>query len=529
MPSGPISPLSIALLGWARLALQEREGSGYNLNVSELARALVHRGHRVSYLRSGMEFSLKPALRRGSHECWQGVRCDFVFNSPNLAPAFFNFGNLQPEIRAPELTRLVLRWLDDVGADVVHIHSLEGFSLDLPAAIRATGRPVVITPHNHWYLCPQVDLLYREREVCEDYDGGRRCASCLSPPSRARVKVGAGAARVFERVFHLYTNPSRSFWQRGLRRLAAPPRIFPPNDASPPLIPADQSERFLRANAQIRVLNPFGARRAAGLAALNAASLVTPPSPWLCDVLTTMGVEESKVRLVRLGQPHFDALRQAALARENYARSPWTPSDPRPLRFSYFGPLRYHKGIHVLADAIDRLPSDIVSRCRFLIRAGGPLADVRARLSSHPSVTLGPWYSLVELPTLLSQTDVLLYPQICFDNSPLVMLEALHAGKFVVASDLGGPTGWIRPPRNGLLFSPGHADALAAAMTSLTRGEVPLPSAKDVHAATSLPSHDDHVAEVEGIYRELVSGGPTPPAPPPASAPAGSARAPSRG
>lgn len=525
MTPGPPSALSIAFLGWARLALQEREGSGYNLNVSELARALALRGHRVSYLRSGMEFSLKPSLRIAHHEPWNHIRCDFVFNSPNLAPAFFNFANLQPELRAPALTQLVLRWLEDVRADLVHIHSLEGFSLDLPAAIRASGRPVVITPHNHWYLCPQVDLLYREREVCEDYQGGQRCQSCLSPPSRARVKASAGLARALDRAFHLYTNPSRSLWRRALRRLAAPPRVDPPRDAPPPPIPPDQSERFLRANAQIRVLNPFGERRAAALNALNAASLVTPPSPWLCEVLSTMGVHDARLRLVRLGQPHFDALRHAALAHPEYANPPWFPRDQRPLRFAYFGPLRFHKGIHVLADALERLPAHLASRASFLIRAGGPLADLRDRLARHPGVTLGPWYALADLPTLMSQIDVLLYPQICFDNSPLVLLEALHAGKFVVASNLGGPPGWIVPPRNGLLFPPGNADALAATLASLLQGDVPLPSPKAVHAASLLPSHADHVDEVESIYRSLL----TPPAPRPSSAPAGAAPAPSPG
>jgi hypothetical protein len=46
-----------------------------------------------------------------------------------------------------------------------------------------------------------------------------------------------------------------------------------------------------------------------------------------------------------------------------------------------------------------------------------------------------------------------------------------------------------------------------------------------VHAASVLPSHADHVDEVESIYRALL----TPPAPRPASAPAGSAPAPSPG
>ena len=190
----------IALLGWAQLSLQERQGTGYNLYASELASGLVQRGHAVFYLRSGLDYALGRGIHIAPFESWRGVHCSHLFNSPNLSPAAENFRNMSAEMRCPELTEHVLRWLDEVRADLVHVHSLEGFPLDLPAAIRASGRPLVVTPHNYWYLCPQVDLLYRERELCEDYEGGRRCIDCVGAPDPSSARRRRAARQTLDRL-----------------------------------------------------------------------------------------------------------------------------------------------------------------------------------------------------------------------------------------------------------------------------------------------------------------------------------------
>src|SRR5207237_6005670 len=81
----------VAILGWACLSLQAHEGTGYNLCVSELASGLAAAGHRVWYLRSGMDYSVRPGMWIKPREFWRGVGCfDFV-NSPNLATANCNF------------------------------------------------------------------------------------------------------------------------------------------------------------------------------------------------------------------------------------------------------------------------------------------------------------------------------------------------------------------------------------------------------------------------------------------------------
>jgi hypothetical protein len=154
-------PMRIAFIGWARLSMGQYEGSGYNLSASELAAGLAMAGHSVFYLSSGRRYDLLLRRRIRREETWRGVQCFTLLNSPNLAPAVVNFRNMHRELASPTPARLVLRWLDRVGAEVVHVHSQEGLGLDVIPAIRATGRPVVATLHNYWFVCPQVDLLHK--------------------------------------------------------------------------------------------------------------------------------------------------------------------------------------------------------------------------------------------------------------------------------------------------------------------------------------------------------------------------------
>src|SRR5262245_58205264 len=144
-----LRPLNVLVLGWACLSQQAHEGSGYNLNVSELCSGLVAAGHRVHYLRSGMDYSVRPGMWIKAREVWRGVVCSDLVNSPNLETANCNFQNPRGQIASPAQTAVVLEWLREARPDIVHVHSLEGFGFDLIGAIRRTGVPVVITPHNY--------------------------------------------------------------------------------------------------------------------------------------------------------------------------------------------------------------------------------------------------------------------------------------------------------------------------------------------------------------------------------------------
>lgn len=559
-------PFTVALLGWARLSSQVREGSGYNLNCSDLARGLAMSGHRVVYLASGMSYRLWP---RGPHlafrEQWGGVDCYEVRNAPTVAPSAVNFAHPEREIEAAATTRLVLRWLDDVGAQVVHIHSAEGFGLDVIGAIRASGRPVVVTAHNYHYVCPQVDLLHREREVCLDYEGGKKCVGCLAGWDVAKTQRSRAVGQSLEYVLGLYPADvvrkaaygakgfARAVLRGRLMRRFVPPKLNAERIVEPEVACGFElpEERGVRADGFIRhdlarepmepdpkdyaqsaidtnerllanrekhlvVLNNYGERRAAGARALGAASLVTPPSDYLRRVLVSMGVPEERTKWVKLGQPHFDQIHRATKRSPFYDRRPWeAESATRPLRIAFLGTTRPNKGLEVLARAIPLLDAEVRRRCHFLIRAGsGGDRWFRKRLSVYPEVSVYGEYDNFLLVSARGEYDVGVLSHIWLENSPLVLLENLHAGKFVLCSRLGGPVDFVKEPGtdaahplgNGLFFAGGDEAGLAAAITRVVSGEVVLPSSREVHAASmhALQSYPGHVREVEGMYRQLL-------------------------
>ncbi|MFN0133993.1 MAG: glycosyltransferase [Phycisphaerales bacterium] len=542
-------PVRVALLGWARLAYQGTQGSGYNLSASELAAGLAMSGHAVFYLSSGRTYDLRPWAHIRREETWRGVDCFDLVNSRNLSPASYNFANMGAEASSPRDATLVLRWLDRHRIEIVHIHSLEGFPLDLIARVRASGRPVVVTPHNYWYACPQVDLMQDESRLCMDYDGGRACETCIRkrPPGRQRLKRRLGQA--IERVLGVELGGlartaaplvrDRLRQLRGQRAVAIPNEraadpesaagfdvesgLSPRAEAEGVIIhnlgaepgdrprkpvaatPIDANEVFLASDRHLVVLNDYGRRRAQGVEALNQASAVTPPSDFVRRAYVAMGLEEARSRVVRLGQPHFDQINRRTRRSPFYDARPWEPGAERPVRFGFFGAMRPSKGIDVVCEAIPLLPAAIRRRCQFHIRAMGHDWTLRKRLSLFPEVSFLGGYDLVQLIGAGAEYDVGLLPHVWFENSPLVLLEHLHAGKFVISSRLGGPLEWVRPPKNGLLVAGGRADELAGAIASIVEGAVRLPSPREVHEATpNLQSYPEHVAEVEGMYAGLL-------------------------
>lgn len=503
----------VAVLGWARLSAQEREGSGLNLSVSELCAALASRGSSVLYLRSGMDYSLFEGMHVQLAEIWRGVACFDLFNSPNLAPGNFNLRNAPDQIRCPSHTALVIRWLKALRVRLVHVHAIEGFSFDLLPAIRSAGIPVVVTPHNYYAICPQVDLLRNEQRVCEDYQGGAACATCLShAPDPATYRQWRRRYQTSERWLGPHAPASikdrllsahRTLRDRFFPRPPAPPGPHPTFQPLP-AAPADQGERLLAANAKLVVMNSYGERRKAGIAALNAANTVLCPSRFILRVHESFGVEPRLLRHVPLGQPHFDAIRAAAEQCPFYRESSWGVASRRPLRVAYFGNCYPNKGLATLVEAIAAQPPSLQAVTHYSIRAAGEDRPFRARLQGFPNVVFLGRYDIAQLPAIANDFDVCCFPNMGLENSPFVVLESLHAGRFVIASRLGGPTDFIDEGRNGLLFAAGNITELNTCLSRIVYGSTSLPSRREIHQRSALRSFESYVTEVQAAYRELV-------------------------
>ncbi|SHJ02978.1 glycosyltransferase [Wenxinia saemankumensis] len=129
-------------------------------------------------------------------------------------------------------------------------------------------------------------------------------------------------------------------------------------------------------------------------------------------------------------------------------------------RALFVGRLSAVKGVPVLFDALERTPGVTLT----LIGDGPdrPALEAAARARNLPVTFLG-YRSQAEVAEALAAHDMLVLPSFA-EGVPVVLMEALAAGRAAIATNVGGVSELIVEGETGLLIPPGDAGALAAAM-----------------------------------------------------------------
>jgi glycosyltransferase involved in cell wall biosynthesis len=137
---------------------------------------------------------------------------------------------------------------------------------------------------------------------------------------------------------------------------------------------------------------------------------------------------------------------------------PRPPSKDTPLSLLYMGRLVDWKGVDHLLQALAQINSP--RPVHLTIAGDGPerggLEALGGRLGllagAAPAVTFAGWKTQAECADLLAHSDALVLPSL-LECGGAVVLEAMAAGKPVIATDWGGPADYL-DPRCALLVAP---------------------------------------------------------------------------
>lgn len=132
---------------------------------------------------------------------------------------------------------------------------------------------------------------------------------------------------------------------------------------------------------------------------------------------------------------------------------------PAPARrdgFLFVGRLSTEKGISTLLDA-SRIAPDIDIQ----LAGVGPLHE---QVCATPSVTTLGALTSEEVGLRMANACALVLPSIWYENFPRTLVEAFAHGLPVIASRIGAIAEIVEDGKNGLLFEPGNASALAERM-----------------------------------------------------------------
>lgn len=102
----------------------------------------------------------------------------YEMSNPLPVPLLYGVKDVESEISAPNLkVDSFVKLLEEVKPDVFHVHTLMGLPLEYLRIAHDRGIRIVYTSHDYFGLCPKVNLINQNDEVCLGASS-EKCAVC---------------------------------------------------------------------------------------------------------------------------------------------------------------------------------------------------------------------------------------------------------------------------------------------------------------------------------------------------------------
>lgn len=354
------------------------------------------------------------------------------------------------------------KWVGASAPDIVHMHSFtRGCGLSHAQYISKLGVPLIFTVHTSELICARGTMMRWGRIQCDGEIKERRCAACYLQKKGLLRPI----AWLLSGMPYLLTGPFKHM------------------------------ENRLGTTLRIRRLSAGRGRYVNRL--LDSSDHIVAVSRWLYDVLRLNGISASKLSLCRHG-----FLQQPKKREEPFARGPSAT-----LRVGYLGRLNPVKGVHILIEAVKRLPKGLSIELRIYGRANDEkdriyLAKLKKAAAGNRRILFYGELKESSRKEFFSSLDILAVPSLWLETGPLVVLEAKSFGLPVIGSNSGGIAELVNDGKDGILVETGNVSLWAQALKKLCQDTGSVKAmAKNISA---IRTSKEVAQEMIAIYNNLL-------------------------
>ena len=309
-----------------------------------------------------------------------------------------------------EIEDLFRTLITDIDPNIIHFEHLIGLSSTFIEIAGELKIPTVITLHDYWFICPNIQLLKYDYTICNG-PKANKCHKC-------------------------WIKKHSKTLSEALNKYYIPEFLT--------LKPFETILKFLNS------MKKFEKRIEYMKSILLKVDKIIAPSQFLREIFIKYGIPQDKIIYSENGY-NLDIFKGFRKKKKNTDK----------VIFGFAGGITRHKGIHVLIDAFINVPED---KAELRIYGNYDLnskyiKELLEKIKGKRNIKLMGRFEDVKIP--YSEIDILIVPSIWHETGgPLVVREALATRTPVVASRVGSIPELIINNFNGLLFEPGDSKDL---------------------------------------------------------------------
>lgn len=427
----------------------------------DLARNLLAMGH---------ESVVVSAVFQGEARRESAITSYDYFNIPVycLDKNYYPHRDLRETYYQPNLLELHKQLLSEIKPDVLHVTHLINHTAVLLDAAKALGVPVVTTLTDFFGICFNNRLEAADGTLCKGPNADRtNCIACVLKANDDNRQSGLAT--------HLL-GKLPSLLPQFARALSAVSRFPGMQRGKLARFVADIAERpniLLRSYAEYRA--------------------AIAPTRFLRDAYMANGLA-APLYLMHFG---VDVPRKQKVI----------PCAGAPVRFGYIGQIAPHKGTDILIDAFVRLPLGRAVLHIYGAQEQEPeYMSVLRNKAEGRGVFFQGTFPKDKLADVFSEIDFLVIPSRWYENSPLVLLNALAMHTPVIVSNVEGMTEFVKDGRNGFVFRRGDVGDLTRVLCEIIQSPllVERMSEQTEYARTTRMMTEDVVTVYESAIKARI-------------------------
>lgn len=348
--------------------------------------------------------------------------------------------------------------LDIHRPDIIHFFHFMRLGVSLVDVAQSKSIPVYFTPTDFWSICPTVQLIRDEGQVCAGPTAF--AGNCIK-----HIATRSQWPRIARLARHL---PN---WAIDTISLCTRSRIPCPLAFRQEIAALSYRLDFIRAR-------------------INSLHAIISPTKLMTEILVRHNVDKQLIIQSPFG-----------LNISSFKNEPKEFNFAKPLNIGYIGTLSTYKGCEVLIKAFLLMPYDKARLCIYgnLNQYPGYVAQLKSLAKGHDNIAFLGTFPNSEISTVLSSLDILVVPSLWYENTPLVVYSALAAKCPVIASNFPGISEVVLNGHNGLTFEPGNVEALKRCLNRLLVAPGLLKSLSDhCEKPKSIAAYVDELLDIYG-------------------------------